>query len=358
VDGPFVTAGHKGVTAQIGCPEVDVRNISSDNCVHHVVTVEDQAAATRGRVTGVRFRTCGQEAVRISAQQATVRDIRGNEAHTLGGMTAGAVHVTTASTLTWAEVTDVRIDDARAGYGVVISQAQDFRVDRIHIGQSTNAAVSLFNCVNGGEVGIVSAPNSPNGALQNGTTLAAKLRRVGCSAEAGQALTVGESTMSRLAINSTAISLPTGIMRLGYFEATKTETIAKVRIVTGGAVPTGVTLMRVGVFSVADDETLTLIASTPNDTALLAAASSVYAKSLSASFVKRAGQRYAVGLLAVYSGGSLQLPGQSMAGGISTEIALSPRLSAAVASLADLPATQAIAAGQGSAAMPYLAVAP
>lgn len=358
VDGPFVTAGHKGVTAQIGCPEVDIRNIVSDNCVHQVVTVEDQAQAVRARVTNVRFGTCGQHAVLVSSGRATVRDIRGDEAHIEGSSTAGAVHVTTTTTLDWAEVTDVRIADVNAAYGVVVSQAQDFLVDRVHIGAGTNTAVSLFNCANGGEVGTVTAPASPNGAVAGGTTPAAKLRRTGRSAESRRALTVGEATMDRLNINSTSISLPTGTMRVGYFEATKTETVTKVRILTGGSIPTGVTLMRVGVFSVADDETLTLIASTPSDTALLAATNTAYTKNLSASFVKRAGQRYAVGLLAVYSGGSLQVPGQSMAGGISTEAALSPRLAAAVSALADLPATQSIGAPQGTAAMPYLAVAP
>lgn len=113
-----------------------------------------------------------------------------------------------------------------------------------------------------------------------------------------------------------------------------------------------------GVFTVADDDTITLIASTPNDTALLAAINTGYDKTLSTSFVKRAGTRYALGVLGVFTGGALQVPGSSLAGSIGTEAALAPRLTAAVGSLSDLPSSQAVTAAHGTAAMPYLVVKP
>ena len=357
VDGPYVNAGHKGVTMQIGVPDARIRNITSDTVVTAVVTVEDQAGATYIDIDNIKFGTSANYAILASGTWARVRRVHGTEAHTAGGTSQGAVHVTSTGTLQYAEVDDVDIADVNAAKGVVVSGlAQDFYVDRIRIGAGSGNAVDLFNCA-GGVVGKVTAPASPAGVALTGTTPAAKVRRL--LAPNRQALASGESTLERTAITSTTISIPTGFMRLAFFEATKTETVTKVRVITGGSVPTGgtTTMMRVGVYEVASNGDLTLVASTPNDTTLLAAASTAYTKNLSASFVKRAGTRYAIGLVAVFSGGALQVPGSSIVGAIASEAGQAPKLAASVAAT-DLPATITDAGAGASAAMPYFVVAP
>lgn len=354
VDGPYVNAGNKGVTAQIGVPYVTIRNIRSDAALR-AVSIEDQAGAVRATVEGIRFGTCTEHALFVSAAWISVKAIVGDEAWTNGGTTAGAVHLTTASTLSWALIEDVEVTDANSAKGVVISQAQDFHVGNVRIGSSTGNAVDLFNCT-GGTVGVVTANGSPTGATATGTTPAAKVRRINGERNG---LTSGEATLSRLDIISGAISLPTGTMRLGYFEATKTETITKVRVISGGSIPTGVTLMRVGVYEVNDATgALTLVASTANDTTYPAATNTAYTKNLSASFVKKAGARYAVGLLGVFTGGALQVQGHSQAGGIGSEAGQSPRLSAAVGSQTDLFSSLTVTSAHDTSAMPYFVLVP
>jgi hypothetical protein len=84
-----------------------------------------------------------------------------------------------------------------------------------------------------------------------------------------------------------------------YFTATKTETITQVRTTSGTTAAVGATLCQIGVYEEANDGSLTLIASTANDTALWSGASTAYTKSFSASFSKVAGTRYALATLVV-----------------------------------------------------------
>lgn len=101
-------------------------------------------------------------------------------------------------------------------------------------------------------------------------------------------------------ISTAAGASGTDQLMLTYFTAARTETIGTLTVVTGttaaGATPT---LCRMGIYSVAANGDLTLVASTANDTALFAATSTSYAKALSASVGLTAGDRYAVGVLVV-----------------------------------------------------------
>lgn len=357
VDGPHVNAGRKGVTAQLGCLDVQIRNITSDECGHHVVSVEDQDGLdVKGVVDNIRFGTTGKQAVFASGTRMEVSRVSGETTNTVDA-TQAAVHLTSTTTLAYGRADRVEIDNAGAAKGLIVSTASDFDVDKIVIGASSGTALDVFNCPNGGRVGAIKADNSPSSLTVSGTTPAQRVRRL---AGERNGLTSGEATMSRHAINSTTLSLPTGIMRLAYFEAARTETITKVRLLSGGTIPTGVTLMRVGVYEVDDATgTLTLVASTANDTTYPAATNTVYTKNLSAPFVKKAGHRYAVGLLGVFSGGALQVAGNTLVGGLGSEAAQAPRLTAAVGSLSDLPSpTQIITSSHDSAAAPYLVLVP
>lgn len=173
------------------------------------------------------------------------------------------------------------------------------------------------------------------------------------------ALTVGESSIPRQLATSSVITMTSQLLRLSYFTAQKTETITTLRVTTGGtgagATPT---LVRLGVYSV-DPSTgdLTLIASTANDTTLLATPAGSNSKALSASWAKVAGLRYAVGLLVV-TGATAPTIAANASALASTEIASAPKLACAVASQADLPASLASASQTASSSAPYVAMIP
>jgi hypothetical protein len=129
---------------------------------------------------------------------------------------------------------------------------------------------------------------------------------------------------------------------LTYFTARKTETINNLRTLCA-TVATSTTLARIGLYTVAGNGDLTLVASTESDTALWETAGQ-RTKALSASYSKVRGQRYAVGVLWVGSGNAPTFAGiGSTVTAVISEFAESPRQAAVRASQSDLPAT--IAAG-------------
>lgn len=170
------------------------------------------------------------------------------------------------------------------------------------------------------------------------------------------ALTSGESTLSRRAIMNGA-TLTSGIVRLTYFTARKTETINSVRVGThttaAGATPT---LCRIGIYSVDGSGNLTLVASTANDTALFAAASTTYTKALSASWSKTAGQRYAVGVLVVTGATAPTIQGQILS--IADELAQAPRLCGARSGQSDLPSSISVGNVADATHQCYVAMVP
>lgn len=152
-------------------------------------------------------------------------------------------------------------------------------------------------------------------------------------------LTTGEETVSRLiAQSNSAVTMSTQGMRLAYFTARKSQTATQVRIISGataaGATPS---LVRVGIYTVAANGDITLAASTPNDTTLLASTSTVYSKSLSASLTLNKGGRYAFGLLIVTAAATPTLVGLSTTAGSSVEAGQAPKVASFIAAQADLP---------------------
>ena len=170
------------------------------------------------------------------------------------------------------------------------------------------------------------------------------------------ALTSGESTLSRRAIMNGA-TLTSGIVRLTYFTARKTETINSVRVGTyttaAGATPT---LCRIGIYSVDGSGNLTLVASTANDTALFAAASTTYTKALSSAWSKVAGTRYAVGVLVVTGATAPTIQGQILS--IADELAQAPRLCGGRSGQSDLPSSITAGNVDGTTHQCYVAMVP
>lgn len=152
----------------------------------------------------------------------------------------------------------------------------------------------------------------------------------------GNELTVGQSTIPRAEAVAVTQAMSTGVERFTHFTSKKTETVSQVRVVTGttaaGATPT---LCRIGLYSEASNGDLTLIASTPNDTSLFAAASTVYTKSFSTPVAITQGQRYSVGILVVTAAAApTLLTGLTTLN--ATECAIFPRLNGTRTALADL----------------------
>jgi len=151
-------------------------------------------------------------------------------------------------------------------------------------------------------------------------------------------LTTGEATIPRDNSSLTSAATVSGILRLSYFTARKTETTTQCRVVSGataaGATPT---LVQFALYSIASDGAGTLVASTANDTALLATNNTAYTKSWSSSYAKVAGQRYAFGILVVTAATAPTLAGTVLT--TASEGAVAPRLTGSLSSQASLPSS-------------------
>jgi hypothetical protein len=153
-----------------------------------------------------------------------------------------------------------------------------------------------------------------------------------------EAPVVGEETFPLLGATSATRDIASGMLRLTYFLASKSETSTQVKMVGGttaaGATPTTVKMGLYEINSTTGDGTL--VGATANDTSLFAVASTSYTRSWVTPFAKVAGRRYALGLLIVTSFAAPTLWGQIQP---VTETARAPRVAGYFAGLTDLPTT-------------------
>lgn len=175
----------------------------------------------------------------------------------------------------------------------------------------------------------------------------------------GQYLTTGQETIPRHLVSSAAVGVTAGTLRLTYFTARKSETVTQVRVWTGstnaGATPT---LCRIGLYSVAANGDLTLVASTANDTTLFASTVTSYTRSFSASYDVVRGQRYAVGIIVVTGATAPTFMGVALFPGSGMEATTAPRVAGGIGSSTDL--TTPISAGSvgNSGNLIYAAILP
>jgi hypothetical protein len=141
----------------------------------------------------------------------------------------------------------------------------------------------------------------------------------------------GEEVLPRDDITGAA-ALVGGTCFFTYFTARKTESITVVQTETDATAGATLTIARVGIYT-AIGGTLTLVASSTNDTAMWNATNTVYAKALTATWNKVAGQRYALCLLAV----GTTMPTLSAIGVRPLSAALAPRIQGQLAAQANLP---------------------
>lgn len=165
----------------------------------------------------------------------------------------------------------------------------------------------------------------------------------------------GEMSMPLGAVSNAGCATSNQVLRLIFFEAQVTETINNLTVYTGGtAAGATPTLIRMGVWSVNGSDDLTaLLASTANDTSLLASTNTGYTKALSSSWSKVAGTRYAIGLLVVTGATAPQMTGQSVsASGLLSGGGNLPRVTAALTGQSDLPSTASAGSYVASASRP------
>jgi parallel beta-helix repeat protein len=153
----------------------------------------------------------------------------------------------------------------------------------------------------------------------------------------------------------TSITMGSGVVRLSYVVARRTETITQIEYSTGntaaGATPT---LVRFGVYSVDSAGNLTLLASTASDTSIFAASQTDYARSLTSSIQVVEGQTYAVGVIVVTAAAAPALIGVLAA--TPSLNAQTPRLSASLTGQADLPASVTVGSLGATQSLPYAAL--
>jgi hypothetical protein len=159
----------------------------------------------------------------------------------------------------------------------------------------------------------------------------------------------GQSSIPLNAVSNAAggWSTATGNIRLAYFTAARTELFTTVRsIVQSAAV--GTTLARFGLYEVAADGALTLVASTPNDTNLWST-TALGSKALSVPYKVKKLQRYAWGILWIGPPGTTP-PGMAAQTSLNAaELARAPRKSGLLGGQTDLPANiAAVAVGDTS----------
>lgn len=175
---------------------------------------------------------------------------------------------------------------------------------------------------------------------------------------AGNLVDGGEETFPRDQTSSVTIAATSGLLRLTYFTARKTEPVNNLRAIAGstaaGATPT---LARLGLYSIAANESGTLVCATDAaDLTLFAVANTAYTRVTTTTGQKVAGQRYAFATLIVTAAATPTLAGHAF--GASTDAGVAPRLVGQITGQVDLPASFVIGSITASGHRPYGVVMP
>lgn len=161
-------------------------------------------------------------------------------------------------------------------------------------------------------------------------------------------LTTGEEVYSRVRFlgSSTMVS---GQIRFTYFTCRKSGTSTGVRTVSGSVASSGLTLARLGLYSIAANGDGTRVAVTTSDTTLYNVATTATTKNWAVAYDKVAGQRYALAILTVgTTAGSVYAYTSP-----TSEVAGPPRIGGSLSAQADLPASFTEASMGISGFMPY-----
>lgn len=109
----------------------------------------------------------------------------------------------------------------------------------------------------------------------------------------------GDDSFSRRQINTNQVGAASGTMLLTHWNSKKTFTCPGFTLYTGNTAASGLTLARVGLYTVDDNDNLTLVASNANDLTMFTSTGQVYTRTFSSQVSIIRGQRYALGILQV-----------------------------------------------------------
>jgi hypothetical protein len=171
----------------------------------------------------------------------------------------------------------------------------------------------------------------------------------------GNAL-AGVETMPRNFVIGSA-TMTSGAVRLAYFTPQVSYTASTIITATASTAAAATpTLCRMGLYAVAANGDLTLVASCANDTALWAATTTEYSRALvsPATYTLIAGIRYAAGAICISASAVPTLIGSS--GSNSALLGRAPVLCKSIGGQTDLPASQVVAGLSATAQLIYVAL--
>jgi hypothetical protein len=169
----------------------------------------------------------------------------------------------------------------------------------------------------------------------------------------GEALTSGEAILPRYDTQN-SVPLSASSVKFTFWTASTTGTATSVVTSTGDAAASGLTLAKIGVYSVDGSGNLTLLASTADlHASLWTSTFTKYTSSLASSFSRVAGQKYALGCLAVGT-----TPPHLLGNSIYPFGNIQPYLFGGYDGQSDLPASVPVSSWYGADAGPQAIVAP
>jgi hypothetical protein len=173
------------------------------------------------------------------------------------------------------------------------------------------------------------AANLSSGTLPDARLSSAVALHAQINTTLGQASGVVDA-MPRVTCIS-GVTASAGQLLMAFFTPTATVTVSQIAMATGtGAVASGLTLARMGIYTYTEGGTATLVARTASDTSLFAANNTIYTRSLDttggypSTYTLTAGTRYGVAFLCVGST-QPQIVGRAVPTGVGASF--SPRLS-------------------------------
>jgi hypothetical protein len=151
-------------------------------------------------------------------------------------------------------------------------------------------------------------------------------------------------------ISSANIAYTSGVALWTYFTPLKTITVSQVAMRTQTSAGSSLTLARMGLYTVAANSDITLVARTANDTTLFTAINTIYTRSFDttggypSTYTLVAGQRYAFGFVVT----GTTMPSFSGANIQGTIAGLSPKILSSRGGQTDLPISLTAAQDTGS----------
>jgi hypothetical protein len=152
-------------------------------------------------------------------------------------------------------------------------------------------------------------------------------------------------TVNRVIGAASSDTPATGTAALTMFRAEKTITVGNVSMITGASTSSGLTLARIGLYTIDGSGNATLVARTASDTTLFNSSTTLYTRAFAtaggypATYKIHQGSLYAIGVICVGSSGgnyqsTLILSASTVIGDL---MGLSPRLAGNLNSQTDLP---------------------